>query len=39
MASEDVDGSMCETRLPDWHRKAWVDLTFAIVPAGTAYPR
>ena len=30
---------MCEPRLPYWHRKASVGLTFAIVPAGTWYPR
>ena len=29
---------MCEPRLPYWHRKASVGLTFAIVPAGTWYP-
>ena len=29
---------MCETRSLDELRKAWGDLTTAIVPAGTVFP-
>ena len=39
MALEDVDGSMCESRLPhSRHRKVWVDLADATVPTGTSRP-